>query len=374
MIETVEAAHRELPLVETQWKGAGEVKGVQDAVFVRIVAEDGVTGYGEASSWPVFSGQNAAAVMSVINGLLAPAVTGLDERDREGVRRRMDAELPGNNLAKAAVDMAVHDLVARRAGVPVCGLLGGDHRFRAGLSYSLSMRDPAEVSAQAESKARKGYRTFKLKLGTFGASADRERLRALRATAPGALIRVDYNRRAREPELRELLDVFHDTGVDFCEQPFGTDQLTRVERLRTWFDVPIALDESITGPSALDEVVRRGLCDVVCLKLGIAGGLRVLGDMARTAIEHGVGVYCGALNETQLGMAATMHAMSAAGPIVAGSDCYVPYEVLGATGVTGGPVFRDGEVGLGDVPGLGVDLPEDWFPATAAGLDVGASA
>ena len=366
MIETVEAVHRQLPLAETQWKGTREVKGTQDAVFVRLTATDGTTGHGEASSWPVFSGQTATAVASVINDLLAPALTGLDERDRESIHRRMAAELPANNLAKSAIDMAVHDLVARRAGIPVCTLLGGNHQFVAGLSYSLSMQDPAAVSASARSKVDKGYRAFKLKLGTHGAATDRARLLALRAAAPTAVIRVDYNRQATESELRQLLPTFHETGVDFCEQPFGTTQLTRVERLRTWFDIPLALDESITGPPALAEALNRGLCDVVCLKLGILGSLRTLADMARTATEHGVGVYCGALNETQLGMAATLHAMSTAGTIVAGSDLYVPYEVLGPTGVTGGPLLHDGELSLDDTPGLGVHLPEDWFSPAAS--------
>lgn len=361
MIHRIRTARRHIPLVETQLKGRVPVEGRQESVFVRIEDGDGVAGHGEASAWPAFSGQSPAAIDHVLTDLIAPDLVGLDERDRHGVRRAMDAVVLGNNVAKAALDMAVHDLTARNAGVPVCGLLGGDHAFTHSLSYSVSAPDAAGVAQAVEQKAADGYQVFKLKVGSFGATTDTERLVALRRAAPAAVLRLDYNCRAGENELRRLLPTARECGVDFVEQPFPPHQIRRLKRLRSWFDLPIALDESIGGPDSLDLVLEAGVCDVACLKFGIVGGTAAILEMAANAHRNGVRIYCGALNETVLGMTAALHTFSAAPQPAPGSDLYFPYEVLGTSGVEGGARREGGDLVLDPRPGYGVQVPDSWF-------------
>lgn len=364
MIKSVDVVLKALPLKQRQMKGTVPVAGQQQCVFVRLVGEDGRTGYGEASAWAVFSEQSPAAVAAVVRDLLAPAVLGRAASDRHGLHRAMDAAVPGNSVAKAALDMAALDLAGKQAGVPAADLLGGDREIRIQLSYSISEPDPDRVAQIASKQVTSGYRILKLKTGALDAHADVARLRALRQAAPEALIRLDYNGRGTEQALRVILDPAREAGVDFCEQPFPAAQLERTERLRRWFDVPISLDETITGVPALEPVLRRGLCDVVSIKYGRSGGSCPVVDMARMAERYGVGIYCGGLNETRLGVAAAMHTFStvgAAGGLVPGSDFYFPFEVLDDEGVLGGPQ-RDGDVlTLPDQPGLGATLPDEWF-------------
>jgi muconate cycloisomerase len=361
VITAVDVVLRELPLTQVQMKGRTPVSGTQQSVFVRVTGDSGLSGYGEASAWAVFSEQNAPAMAAVIRGLLAPAVVGRAEHDRAGLHRAMDAAVPGNQVAKAAVDMAVHDLVGRQADLPVCDLVGGDARFRIALSYSVSVPDPDEITRVVARRSEAGYRIFKLKVGAYDIDDDLRRLAALRAAAPDASLRLDYNGRADERGLRAILGPARDADVDFCEQPFPAHQLDRTERLRSWFDLPVSLDETVTGVDALETVLRRGVCDIVSVKFGRSGGTQHLVDMTRLAQRYGVGVYCGGFNETRLGVAAAMHAFSTVGALVPGCDFYFPYEVLDDSPVEGGPVRADGELSLRPVAGHGATLPDEWF-------------
>ncbi|MFD0885260.1 mandelate racemase/muconate lactonizing enzyme family protein [Streptosporangium algeriense] len=360
MIVSVEVTVRDLRLLDVQMKGLVPVQGTQESVFVRVTSDSGAVGHGEASSWAVFSEQSATAMAAMISGLLGPAVVGLDEYHRTGVQEAMEAAVPGNQVAKAAVDMAVHDLVARDVGLPVCGLLGG-RPFRVALSYSVSAPVPEDVRRVVEKRYDAGYRTFKLKVGALDPETDAARIGAMRAAAADAVIRLDYNCRATEGHLRRIMGPAEAAGVEFCEQPFAAHQLDRTERLRSWFALPIGFDEAVTTVESLDTVLRRGLCDVVSLKFGRVGGTRNLIDMARTAERYGVGVYCGSLNESRLGVAAAMHAFSAVGGLVGGSDFYFPYEILDDGDIIGGPVRDGADIVIGDGAGHGAAPPDHWF-------------
>jgi muconate cycloisomerase len=366
MIAAVDVALRRLRLKQVQMRGTTPVTGEQECVFVRVLSDSGEIGHGEASAWAVFSEQSPKAMAAVLTELLAPAVHGRSEFDRFGLQRAMDAAVPGNDVAKAALDMAVLDLVGRSLGQPAANVLGGDLERRFQLSYSVSIPDPGEVGRVVRERLDAGYRIFKLKVGALDVDTDLARLRELRATAPAAILRLDYNGRGDERGLRAMLAPARLAGVDFVEQPFPAGHLDRLERLRSWFDVPISLDESVTTVASLDGVLRRGLCDVVSVKLGRAGGATQLVDMTRLAGRYGVGVYCGGFNETRLGVTAAMHAFSTAGPLLPGSDFYFPFEVIDDGEIAGGPRREGDELSLGRAAGLGAELPEHWFKEAVA--------
>ncbi|ARF58799.1 hypothetical protein B1H19_35600 [Streptomyces gilvosporeus] len=378
MIKSITTALLRLPLRQVQMRGSAAVSGDQECVFVRMVNDSGTVGFGEASAWAVFSEQSATAVKSVIDELLSPALVGVEEADRHGVQRAMDAVVPGNAVAKAAVEMATLDLASKSAGVPAAYLLGGSTNFEIALSYSISSFDPDAVRDIARQKDAGGYRIFKLKVGAAEPTTDVRRIRSLRAAVPDAAIRLDFNGRGTEPGLRVLLDPAREAGVEFCEQPFPATQITRLERLRTWFDLPLSLDESVTDAGTLEGLLARGVCEFISIKYGRAGGAQGVIDMSRAAARYGVGVYCGGLNESRLGVAAAMHAFSTVGTLVPGSDFYFPFEVLddtgvsgatglpGATGVIGGPVLQSARLSLPRSPGIGARLPDSWFGVEAA--------
>ncbi|AVT38301.1 mandelate racemase/muconate lactonizing enzyme family protein [Plantactinospora sp. BB1] len=366
MITSISAVVREIKLTQTQMRGLQPVNGVQESVFLQVTDDAGHHGYGEASAWSVFSEQTPQAIVEVVTGLLAPALIGRDPTDRAGASRAMDAAVPGNAVAKAALDMAIHDLVGRATGLAVHTLLGGDPGFAIDLSYSVSRPDPASVDRVVRERADDGYRIFKLKVGALSPAEDVERLRALRRAAPDAALRLDYNQRGTETALRAILGTARDSGVEFCEQPFRARQLDRLARLRGWFDVPISVDEGVSTAEDLEPVARAGLCDVVAVKFGRSGGTKQTIELFQSAQRHGLAVYCGSLNETRLGVGAAMQAYSLAGDLVSGSDFYFPYEVLDDGDVRGGPRREGARVLLPEGPGHGATVPAEWFAESSA--------
>lgn len=365
MIGKIDVAIVPLPLLEEQCMGAaGRVGGIQEAVFVRVCGSNGMTGYGEASSWPLFSGLTPAGIKEIIHKCLAPLVIGTDEREYRALHRTFDHHLRWAAAAKCSVEMAVLDLAAQSAGLPLYALLGGRAGFSVGLSYSVSSQDLATEAGLIADKLAKGYRIFKLKVGVLSAEQDSKRLRQLRRLDPSARIRLDYNCLATEEHLRALHETALDVGVEFTEQPFPPGQVDRMRRLRTWWRVPVCLDESIQGPADVAAAGAAGICDLVSLKLGKAGGIMRLLEMADVADRAGLGIYCGSFSESRLGVTAALHAFSCAGDLMAGSDFYFPIEIMDDAPLDGGFVVGDGCLELPrDLTGLGVRVPGDWFDA-----------
>lgn len=369
MIDGADVTIVPLPLIEEQNMGAaGRVDGTQDVVYVRLHSDTGLTGYGEASSWPLFNGLTPSAIAGVIRECLVPLVIGTDEREYRQVPRLLGDHVRWSAIAKSAVEMAVLDLAARSAGLPLYALLGGRADFSVELSYSVSRQDLYEEARLVEAKLAKGYRIFKLKVGVLSGEQDARRLRQLRQFAPSARLRLDYNCLAAEEHLRALHGTACEAGAEFCEQPFPPGQVDRLRRLRTWWQIPISLDESIQDPDDVAAAAASCTCDIVSLKLAKAGGVVRLTEMADMAYRAGLGIYCGSFSESRLGVAAAMHAMSCASGLVAGSDFYFPLEIMDSSSLTGGFAVRDASAGFErGTRGLGVVVPAGWFAVGRSG-------
>jgi muconate cycloisomerase len=278
----------------------------------------------------------------------------------------MHSRVRGCRVAKAAVETAVLDMMARDRDEPLHRFFGGRGDFRLSLSYSVSLQD---VEAEAEMAAelyRSGYRAFKLKTGVLRPEEDVERLVALRERCPEARLRLDYNECASEEALRAILGPAHEVGVEYCEQPFPTGQDARLGRLRSWFDLPLSLDESIATTQDLLRAAEQGLCEYVSLKCGKVGGPVRMLRMAELAVELGLRPYVGSLSETRLGVSAVMAAMSAAEGLAFGSDFYFPYLIVDDSSISGGPRTGSGWLRLPTASGHGCLVPDEWWEDPSA--------
>ncbi|MDV8022644.1 mandelate racemase/muconate lactonizing enzyme family protein [Rhodococcus sp. IEGM 1330] len=358
-ITAVSTAVRSVILQETQFRRGRPVAGTQDILFVRVETESGHVGFGEASSWAIFTGLTANASKVVVDEIIGPEITGLDVSRTHEIARALDRypHLPAH--PRSAVDMALADVNARILGVPTYRLLGGSDASWA-LSYSISEAEPDAVRSIAETRIGEGYRIFKLKAGSHP-ELDGARISALRHAAPKAAIRVDFNGSATEAGLRELSPVLQTCDVDFVEQPYPAGQWGRMRSTRAWFESRIALDESIGGEDDVRRVGEDGLADIIALKLGRFGSSSRLIEAGTLAARLGMSIYAGAMNESRLGMSASAATFSTLDNIVEGCDFYYPYTVLGEPGFTGGAEVVDAELRLGSDAGHGIDLPMGWF-------------
>lgn len=276
----------------------------RELLLLELRAGDGQVGFGEAAPLEGYDGvrlEDCRAALEDCRALLEES----DGREREALlgecARR--AVLP---QALAAVDLALWDLVGRRAGQPLWRLLGAPAPAPIEVNHTIAAPDRAGAAAEAARARRLGFRTVKLKVAT---GDDAGRLAAVRAAAgDGMAIRLDANGAWEPAEAEAALRALAPAGVELCEEP--VHGLRALARLAERSPVPLALDESASAPGALD----RRWCDAVCLKLSRCGGVSGLLAAAHRARRAGYRIYLASTLDGPLGIAACLHAAARLAP------------------------------------------------------------
>jgi len=352
-IERVTATRVTTPL-HTPFVTALRRTTTTDTVVVRVTDSDGVTGWGEAPQvWQV-TGESLAGAEACVTGPLAAVVTGRDPDDLHALLRDVGAAVAANHGAKAAVDVALHDLVARRRGVSLPVLLGGT-ALRVPTDVTLAAGDADALAATARARAADGFGVLKMKVGT-DAATDVARVRAVReAVGPGVRIRLDANQGWSARDAVRVISGLEDAGLDveLVEQPVAAADLDGLAWVTARVRTPVMADESVYGVRDLVEVVRRRAADLVNVKLAKCGGLRVATTLLELARAQGMGSIVGSMMETHVGVGAAASLVAAHGTSAV-SDLDAAWWTA-ASPVVGGLRYDGPVVVLPDAPGLGID-------------------
>lgn len=312
-------------------------------VWVRLTDDDGVEGWGEAAPSRYY-GETAETVMAA----LAHYATVLEQAGAwslEAVEHSLATVLRGNAAARAAISAALHDLTARRLGVPLWTLWGLD-RTRAPLSSFTIGIAPDEATLRARVREAARYPILKIKLGT---SWDRQIVRAVRDEAPSAVLRVDANAAWTVREALGILETLHAAGVDMLEQPLPAADLAGTRFVRERASLAVVVDESCVVAADIPRLADH--VDGINIKLAKCGSLREALRMISVARAHQLRVMCGCMVETTLGIAAAAHLA----PLLDDADLDGA-ALLVDDPFTGPGMAPDGRLVLGDAPGLGVTL------------------
>jgi muconate cycloisomerase len=344
--------HLRLPVVSRRDHGVGTVAGACEVVVLRLTAEGGAEGFGEAASWAVFTGSPEAS-FAALDRYLRPLVLGQPAGHVQALMAEAERAVAHCTEAKAALETALLDLCGRIAGVPVWALLGGRCRDRIPLSVSLANPDfEADMRLVARLRG-EGVGIVKLKAGVRDHAFDMARLERLRAEHPEIDLRVDYNQGLAPDEA--LLRV-RDVAIfrpSFIEQPVRAHLFDAMARLRDAVDVPLLADESVFGPEDMLRAVRAGICDGVSVKVMKAGGLRRALRTADIAADAGLAAYGGDMFETGLGHLAGTHVVAAAPAVTLGCEFYQARHYLAQDILSEPFPVEDGAVVVPDGPGLG---------------------
>jgi L-alanine-DL-glutamate epimerase-like enolase superfamily enzyme len=254
--------------------------------------------------------------------------------------------------ARAALDMALFDLRARAAGRPLVELLGRVHT-QLPTSITIGIKDSvAEVLAEAEEYAGRGFRILKVKIG-LDIEGDFERLRKLRERFGARLgLRVDANQGYRSADLARLFALVAELGIEFVEQPLPPARDGELDALPAEARRRLALDESVLGPADARRNASR--CGIFNIKLMKCGGVTPALEIARVADEHGLALMWGCSDESRIGIAAALHAAFASR-----ATKYLDLDGhldLARDPARGGFTIEEGLMRLCDAPGLGVQL------------------
>jgi L-Ala-D/L-Glu epimerase len=308
-------------------------------VTVTVTDRDGATGIGEAAP-SRFYGENPESVVAALERF-APLVEGMEAWSLEAVERELDKAIRFNGAAKSAVSAALHDLQAKRLGVPLHRLWGLDPAKSPPSSYTIGIA-PSREATIAKVREADEYPILKVKLGS---DRDEEIIRTVREAAPGKVLRVDANAAWTAKRAIRIIPLLEELGVEFVEQPLPPHDLAGLKFVRERSRLPIVADESCVVSTDIPGLV--GVVDGINIKLAKCGGLREALRMIATARAHGMLVMCGCMIETTLGIAAAAHfaplldCADLDGAALLADDPYT------GVSIAGGTITFSGEPGLG---------------------------
>ncbi|MDP9240010.1 MAG: dipeptide epimerase [Actinomycetota bacterium] len=346
-------AHRVSVPLHTPFVTAVRTVHAVDSVLAEIVDADGRSGWGEGpATWRV-TGDSIAGIEAAVLGPLREALVGQRPEDLVALCAAVERAIVGNTAAKAAVDCALHDLAARRLGVPLPRLLGSSG-LRVATDVTLAAGPAQDMALAAKERTAERFGVLKIKVGD-GTADDVERLRLIRAAAgPATVLRVDANQGWTPRAAVRAIRAMEDAGLDLelVEQPVAAGDLDGLAFVTAHVSTPVMADESVWSARDLLEVVRRRAADLVNVKLAKCGGIGPARRLLAVAQAAGTGVLLGSMMETHVGVGAV--ASLATVSQSAGVDDLDAAWWLSASPVTGGLRYDTPHVVLPDAPGLGI--------------------
>jgi len=340
-----------------------------DTLVVRVTDSEGVTGWGEAPQvWQV-TGESLASARACIEQMLVPWVVGRPVDDWREASTDCQRAVARNFGAKAAVDVALHDLAARRSGLPLTQFLRAEYAApwsvetrvvgatRVSTDVTLSAGSAAGLGVAAANCVADGFSTLKLKVGT-DAVTDVARVRAVReAVGSRVVLRLDANQGWSREEAVEVIRALEsaDLGVELVEQPVAGDDVEGLAWVRSHVGLPVMADESLYSLLDLDRILRLGAADLVNVKLAKCGSLAVAALLLRRAAEAGLGTMVGTMMESHVGVGAAA-SLSAAVPTSSSlmTDDLDAAWWAACPAVEGGLTYDGSVLTLPDAPGLGI--------------------
>lgn len=299
-------------------------------------------GIGEAAP-SAYYGENAETVIECLEKVKEQI--GEDPFQLETVLSNLDKKTSGNYSAKAAIDMALHDLIGKRLNIPVYKLLGLEGKKPLVTSYTIGIDAPEKM--KEKTREAKGFLVYKVKVGVEN---DVEMVRAVRDVTD-VKIRVDANAGwSNADEALCKIDQLRKYNIEFVEQPIDPNDKKGLEKIKKESGIPIIIDEHLMTSMDIPQFV--GLCHGINIKLAKCGGIREALRMIHVAKAHGLKVMLGCMIESSVGIAAAAHLGSLADFLDLDSHLLIsndPYEGL---------TLKNGKIHLSVLPGLGV-VPKD---------------
>jgi L-Ala-D/L-Glu epimerase len=329
------------------------VERVEDIV-VMVHTDDGRIGYGEAPATAVITGDTHGSIIDAIRHYIAPRLIGEDIADLNRITRLIQGAMERNTSAKAAVEIAIHDLWGQLHGAPLYKLLGGGHPAIT-TDVTISVDDIDKMVADSVAAVERGFESLKIKVGK-DIRVDIERVRAIHAAVGSrATLRLDANQGWTAKEAVYALNALEDAGLrlELVEQPVKAHDLEGMRYVTERVHTPVMADESVFGPAEVMELIRMRAADIINIKLMKAGGISNAIKIADIAGLHGIECMIGCMLETSISVAAAVHVAVAKADVITKVDLDGP-SLCAYDPVDGGVTFNDSKIAISEAPGLGI--------------------
>ena len=278
-------------------------------VIVKVIADFEVVGIGESSPSERVTHETPQTVIETLDKI-APHLVGMCPLRIEQISESMDELVAENPSAKAAIDIALYDILGKAAHKPLFKLIGG---FREDIltDLTLSIKEPKEMAKDAVKAVKRGFKALKVKVGV-NPTEDFERIRKIRGAVGSEIaIRIDANQGWTVKEAVTLLDKLEPFQIEFVEQPVKADDIHGLAEIRKASHIPVMADESVHTPADALRLIKERAVDMINIKLMKSGG--VLKARKIVAIAEAANVPCmiGCMGESTVGITAGVHLATA---------------------------------------------------------------
>jgi L-alanine-DL-glutamate epimerase-like enolase superfamily enzyme len=366
-IEKIDIMPADMPQADPKWRFAIHANRVSRGWLVAITANDGTVGHGYASATK-HMGASSEGLKGVLDDFARPLL-GRDPFDIEAIMTELNHRLRGMNQAKAAIDCALHEIVARALSVPLCVLFGGKLRSEFPVLRVLSLKAPDEMAAKAQDLIDAGYRNLKIKVdGRL--DLDAARVRAIRArVGPDIRLTIDANQAYKPKAAIRLANQVADLGVEIFEQPCDAGDHAGLKLVTEHSPIAVEADESAGSVHDVMALVAGRVVDLVSLKIPKLGGLRNTLAAARICEAGDIPCRLGAHVGPRLLTAQAMH-LAASLPELS-FPCEFGEFVRLQNDITEGVENENGMIrlpdGIGSGAGLRMDAEEQMLEAAKVG-------
>lgn len=275
-------------------------------VIVIIKTTEGITGTGECSPFMTINGESMETGM-VVGKYLASILKGKNALDIEACHKAMNSVIYGNSSIKSAFDMALYDIAAQQAGLPLYAFLGGSNDKQLFTDYTVSFKDADAMAKDAATIKANGFTVIKVKLGGTK-EADIERIQKIRAAVGMDIpIRIDANQGWNTADAIDILDALQPYNIQHCEEPIPRWNFMKLPQIKLQSPIKIMADESCCDEHDAQRLWDMGACDYLNVKLGKSSGIYRAEKIIALAEKHHINIQMGGFLESRLGFTAAAH-------------------------------------------------------------------
>ncbi len=352
-ITQIEIGIIKIPLIKPFRTALRTVKTLE-SIVLRISTGDGSIGYGETAPTEAITGDSRESILNALE-ILSKYIIGIDLNNKKGVLEAIHDSIEKNFNAKSALEIALYDLWAQEAGLPLYRYLGGERcTFKTGITISLNPIE--EMVIDAKEAVAQGFESLKIKLGD-DPEADILRVEAIsNALGEGIPLKLDANQGWSPEEtvrfLRELEE--NSISVELIEQPVKREDSEGLKYIKERTSIPLLADESIFSLEDARVLLENQAVDLINIKLDKCGGISKALEIADICHDHGVQCMIGCMMEGAISVGAAAHVASARAETITMYDLDAPI-LCSESPVVGGVEFEKADILLAESSGLGID-------------------
>lgn len=327
-------------------------------IFIRIHTNEGITGVGECSAFPMLVGETQNTCYEVAKDF-ARMLRGWNPLEIEQCLKLLDDYISNNTSIKSAFDMAFYDISSKAANLPLYQFLGGQ-RKTIQTDLTIGIAEPQKMANTAVKYVKDGVKIIKVKLGK-NAKEDVLRMRLIReAVGPDIQLRIDANQGWTFDDALYALTEIAAYDIQYCEQPMRRYNDPLLPKLKSLSPIKIMADESVFDHRDAIRLIEANACDYVNIKLAKSGGIREAIRIADACKERNVPCMLGGMVESRMALTAKVHlAMSHDGIKFYDLDTCLLGHL--ADPVLGGAVYNNYFLELPEKAGIGADIDQNFL-------------